>query len=45
MDSIALGGGMLLTGAGTYLCIYMGGLMRAYRLLVMNDAYQEKKKG
>lgn len=36
-DEAALGGGMLLAGIGVFLCIYMSGIARAYKLLVMND--------
>lgn len=43
-DTIALAGGMIAAGAGIFLCIYMSGLIRAYRLLVMNEAYRQKKK-
>lgn len=41
-DANALAAGMLAAGAGTFLCIYMSGLARAYRLLVMNEEYQRK---
>ena len=41
-DTIALSAGMIVAGIGTFLCIYMSGLIRAYRLLVMNEAYQQK---
>lgn len=43
-DTITLAAGMLVAGAGTFLCIYMSGVIRAYRLLVMNEAYQQKGK-
>lgn len=43
-DSIALAAGMLIAGMGTFLCIYTSGLVRAYRLLIMNEAYQRKRK-
>ena len=43
-DTIALAAGMIVAGVGTFLCIYMSGLIRAYRLLVMNEAYQQKGK-
>ena len=36
--------GMIVAGIGTFLCIYMSGLVRAYRLLIMNEAYQQKGK-
>ena len=43
-DTIALAAGMVVAGIGTFLCIYMSGLVRAYRLLIMNEAYQQKGK-
>ncbi len=43
-DTIALATGMVVAGIGTFLCIYMSGLIRAYRLLIMNETYQEKRK-
>ena len=43
-DTIALAIGMIVAGIGTFLCIYMSGLVRAYRLLVMNETYQQKRK-
>lgn len=43
-DTIALVTGMIVAGVGTFLCIYMSGLVRAYRLLIMNEVYQQKRK-
>ena len=43
-DAIALAVGMVVAGIGIFLCIYMSGLVRAYRLLVMNEAYQQKER-
>lgn len=43
-DTIALAAGMIVAGVGIFLCIYMSGLIRAYRLLIMNDFYQQKRK-
>lgn len=43
-DTIALAVGMLAAGAGAFLCIYMSGVIRAYRLLVMNEVYRQKRK-
>lgn len=43
-DTIALAAGMIVAGIGTFLCIYMSGLIRAYRLLIMNESYQQKRK-
>lgn len=41
-DTVALAMGMIVAGIGTFLCIYMSGIIRAYRLLIMNEAYQQK---
>lgn len=43
-DTIALAAGMIVAGVGTFLCIYMSGLIRAYRLLIMNEVYHQKRK-
>lgn len=43
-DTIALAAGMIVAGVGAFLCIYMSGLIRAYRLLIMNESYQQKRK-
>ena len=43
-DAIAFAAGMVAAGIGTFLCIYMSGLVRAYRLLVMNETYHQKRK-
>ncbi len=43
-DAVALAAGMVVAGIGTFLCIYMSGLVRAYRLLVMNEARQQKER-
>ena len=43
-DTISFAVGMIIAGVGSFLCIYMSGLIRAYRLLVMNEAYQQKGK-
>lgn len=43
-DTISLAVGMIVAGVGTFLCIYMSGVIRAYRLLVMNETYQQKGK-
>lgn len=44
LDSIVLGAGMILAGVGVFLCVYMSGIVRAYRLLVMNEEYHSKGK-
>lgn len=36
VDDIILSCGIILAGAGAFLCIYMSGLAQAYRLLIMN---------
>ena len=43
-DTIVFAAGLMLAGIGTFLCMYMSGLIRAYRLLIMNEAYHEKRK-
>lgn len=35
---------MILAGVGTFLCVYMSGIIQAYRLLLMNEEYHEKRK-
>ena len=44
LDTLVIGCGILLAALGAFLCIAAGGIMRAYRLLIMNETYQEKKK-
>ena len=43
-NDISLAAGMIVAGIGMFFCIYMSGLVRAYRLLIMNEAYQQKGK-
>lgn len=43
-NDISLAAGMIVAGIGIFFCIYMSGLVRAYRLLIMNEAYQQKGK-
>lgn len=43
-NNISLAAGMIVAGIGIFFCIYMSGLVRAYRLLIMNEAYQQKGK-
>lgn len=43
-DTVALAMGMIVAGVGVFLCLYMSGLVRAYRLLIMNEIYQQKRK-
>lgn len=35
-DSVVLGAGMVLAGAGSFLCIYQTGMVKSYRLLIRN---------
>ena len=43
-DTLVFAAGMIVAGIGTFLCIYMSGLIQAYRLLIMNETYQKKRK-
>lgn len=44
LDNFVFICGMILAGIGAFLCIYMSGIVRAYRLLIMNEEYHEKRK-
>ena len=44
LDDIVLAIGMILASVGAFLCVYMSGIVRAYRLLIMNEEYHEKRK-
>lgn len=44
LDSFMLALGMVLAGAGAFLCVYISGVVRAYRLLIMNEKYHEKRR-
>lgn len=44
LDNIVFICGMILAGIGAFLCIYMSGIVRAYRLLIMNEEFHEKRK-
>ena len=44
LDNIFFICGMILAGVGTFLCVYMSGIIQAYRLLLMNEEYHEKRK-
>lgn len=44
VDDILLGSGMIVAGIGAFLCVYMSGIVRAYRLLIMNEEYHEARK-
>ena len=43
IDDLLLAAGMVLAGIGIFLCIYLTGILRAYRLLVMNEIYRKEK--
>lgn len=42
-DDFVLAGGMILTAAGVYLCIFTGGLLRTYRQLLDTEPNQQGK--
>ncbi len=44
LDNIVFACGMILAGTGVFLCVYVSGIVRAYRLLIMNKEYHEKRK-
>lgn len=44
LDNIVFACGMILAGAGAFLCVYIAGIVRAYRLLIMNEEYRENRK-
>ena len=44
LDNIVFACGMVLAGAGAFLCVYMAGIVRAYRVLIMNEEYHENRK-
>lgn len=43
-DNIALACGMISAGTGAFLCIYMYGVVRSYRILLMNEEYHKKRR-
>ena len=43
-DTIVFAVGMIVAGIGVFLCIYTSGLIRAYRLLIMNQTCPEKRR-
>lgn len=45
LDNLAFACGMVLAGAGVFLCVYISGIVRAYRLLIMNETRRAKRKG
>lgn len=44
LDYIVFACGMILAGVGAFLCVYVSGIVRAYRMLIMNEEYREKRK-
>lgn len=44
LDNIVFACGMMIAGTGAFLCVYISGIVRAYRLLIMNEEYHEKGK-
>ncbi len=44
LDNVVLACGMVLAGGGVFLCVYMSGIVRAYRMLIMNEEYHQKRK-
>ena len=44
LDNIVFACGMILAGVGTFLCVYVSGIVRTYRMLIMNEEYREKRK-
>ena len=44
LDDVVLALGMMIAGAGIFLCVYMAGKIRAYQLLIMNEMYRQKRR-
>lgn len=44
LDNLVFACKMVLAGAGAFLCVYIAGIIRAYRLLIMNEEYHENRK-
>lgn len=42
-DTIVMGAGMILAGAGVYFCACMSGWRRAYQLLLFNENFRNRK--
>ena len=42
-DTIVMGAGMILAGAGVYFCACMSGWRRAYQLLLFNENFHNRK--
>ena len=43
LDTMIMGMGMILAGAGVFCCACMAGWRRAYRLLLFNENFQNQK--
>lgn len=44
LDALLTAAGLALAGAGFFLWIYFSGLVKAYRVLIMNEEYRKKEK-
>lgn len=44
LDALLTGAGLALAGIGFFLWIYFSGLVKAYRVLIMNEEYRKKEK-
>ena len=44
LDNLLLQAGLVMAGVGLLLRVYFSGLVRAYRVLIMNEEYREKEK-
>lgn len=45
LDNIFMACGMIAAGAGSFMCVCGTGAIRAYRLLISNEEYREKRGG
>ena len=41
-DDVIFASGVILAGAGVYLCVSVWGVIKSYRLLIMNEKGQEE---
>lgn len=44
VENIVFACGMILAGLGAFLCVYMSGIIRTYRILIMNEEYHKKRR-
>lgn len=44
VDNIVFACGMILAGLGAFLFVYMSGIIRTYRILIMNEEYHKKRR-